>query len=77
MDGIELERFPEERPVSLNPVGLKDLVQTIGEMVEPVEADGGRESENRRECRVEPLPIDSGAAFLSVVRAYQSLQATP
>jgi hypothetical protein len=73
VDSVELERFPEERPIPLNPVGLKDLIQAVGEVVEPVEADGGRKNENRREYRVEPLPVDSRPAFLSVVGAYQSL----
>jgi hypothetical protein len=49
VNGVELERFPEERPVPLDPVSLEDLVQAIGEMVEPAETDGAGENENRRE----------------------------
>src|SRR6266536_720790 len=49
VDRVELESFPEERPVALDEERLEDLVQAVGEVIEPKDPDGdGREKENRR-----------------------------
>lgn len=40
MDGVEAKRLPEETPVTLNPEGLQDLVQAVGEVVQAIEANG-------------------------------------
>jgi hypothetical protein len=41
VEGVEDERPPEEPPVSGEPICLKDLVEAVGEVIEPEEADGG------------------------------------
>jgi hypothetical protein len=39
MHRIEPQRLPEEVPGPLDPIGLQDLVEAVGEMVEPIKAD--------------------------------------
>ena len=56
MKVAELQRLPEEVPRSLDPVPLQDLVQTVREVVEPVEAD------RRRDCGDE---AEEGEIFLA------------
>jgi hypothetical protein len=57
VDGVELERLPEEGPVALDPVGLENLVQAVGEVVEPIKPDGGGGDDDRSE-EDDPLSFD-------------------
>jgi hypothetical protein len=66
MDGVELERLPEELPGALDPEPLQDLVEAVGEVVEPVEADGRRDGEDGSE---EDRPFSSDAISVSVREA--------
>ena len=46
MNGVEFEGLPEEGPISLDPEALEDLIEPVGEVVEPVEPHGrGRKND--------------------------------
>jgi hypothetical protein len=48
VEGVELERFPEKRPVPADEVSLEDLVEAVGEVIEAEDPNrGGRGEETR------------------------------
>jgi hypothetical protein len=62
VDGVELERLPEEGPVALDPEALEDFVQAVREVVEPVKPDGRCRGEDGSE-EDDPLSVDENQSI--------------
>ena len=60
MDGVQPERLPEIAPVSSQPERLDHFVETVGEVIEAIETQRGRDEKDRGE-KDAALPVERAA----------------